>query len=184
MESFSSQVDLGPTIAMGKSKQSLSTGTSMVAVIPGELLLKKVTLYLSALTDEKLMNFVVGVENFFTGGRGDRTFERWTHFALEVTFEDGTKRILERTVDGVHFTAREISHDEVSTLSWESVPVVSAKDVFQFQEKERHRPYHPGEKNCKHLAYDFVAQLVLKKDLGDFFGWCGHPEAIWRQHQQ
>jgi hypothetical protein len=124
-----------------------------LATIPGELLLKKVTLYLSALSDKKLMNFVVGVENFFTAGMGDCTFESWwTHFALEVTFEDGTKRILERTVDGVHFTAREISCDEVSTLSWESVPGVLAEDIFQFRDKESHRPYRTAEKNCKHLA--------------------------------
>jgi hypothetical protein len=169
---------------MGKSKQSSPTGTGMAATIPGELFLKKVTLYVSALADEPLMNFVVGVENFFTGGRSDRTFESWwTHFALEVTFEDGTKRILERAVEGVHFTAREISQDEVSTLSWESVPGVSAKEVFQFQDNESRQPYHSGGKNCKHLAYDFVSQVVLKKDLGGFFGWCGPPEAIWRQHQ-
>lgn len=75
------------------------------AVVAGELVLKKVTLYLSKLHNEEfLMNFLVGVENFFTSGMGDRTFESWwTHFAMELTFEDGTKRILERSDDGVLF---------------------------------------------------------------------------------
>jgi hypothetical protein len=87
------------------SKQSHSTGMGTAAVVAGELVLKKVTLYLSKLHNEEfLMNFLVGVENFFTSGMGDRTFESWwTHFAMELTFEDGPKRILERSDDGVLF---------------------------------------------------------------------------------
>jgi hypothetical protein len=70
---------------------------------------------------------------------------------------------------GFYLSAREIGHDEVSTISWDSVPGVSAEEVFRFREKESHQSYHTAHKNCKHLAYDFLSQVVQREDLGDFF---------------
>jgi hypothetical protein len=144
VELFPNQVDLGPTRHRNGKFQAVSFDWHEHGCYHSwgpDLLLKKVTLYLSALSDKKLMNIVVGVENCFTAGRSDRTFESWwTHFALEVTFKDGTKRVLERTVDGVHFTAREIAATRYPPFRGRVFREYQRKRSFSF---ERYRATDP-----------------------------------------
>ena len=133
--------------------------------------------------DPGLMNFVQGVEHFFTSGQGDRTFEAWfTHFAVEIVMEQSPSLLLERTEDGVLLYERELAHD-MEHMTWEGPPAYhcTLSNVFDFFKTEGMKPDDFATKNCKHLVYDFLAQVIHRRHIGDFFAFCQEHEAVWRR---
>lgn len=151
--------------------------------LPSDAQVTEVKFLLRKLGDD-YMNFVRGVENFFTGGNSHRTFESWnTHFAIELYF-DGERLVVERTEGGVLASKRERTEDEIET-EWlgasemEDERVVTLEDVKKFCEEQGWIPYSFLGKNCKHFAYDFY-QALLGRPQGRFEDFCGRHEAVWR----
>ncbi|CAB9531677.1 expressed unknown protein [Seminavis robusta] len=161
-------------------KWSSTGGHPLVSGISDGAKLERVRVFVSSLNNE-LLNVVRGVENFFTFGQGDRTFEcMWTHFSMELQFGDRFA-ILERTQDGVIFSERQIdSSSEVET--WSGVPDyhVTFGQVMDFYGKELGSSYDFTSKNCKHFAYDFFWQIVRQQEIGDFGGFCQGHENVFK----
>lgn len=129
--------------------------------LPSDTRVTQVTLLLRKL-DEGHMNVVRGAENFFTGGRSHRTFEKWnTHYAIELELA-GERMVIERSGEGIFASDRERIIDEVTTDcvragEMEDGKVVTLEDVRRYCEEQGYIPYNLFGKNCKHFAYDFLS---------------------------
>lgn len=148
--------------------------------LPDDAKLEKVRVFVSLLGNRDLLKFVHGVENFFTFGQGDRTFEcMWSHFCMELKFGDSVG-ILERTEHGVFFSQRELEGDEVET--WAGVPDhhVTFGQVKEFYEEQKTFNYEFHCKNCKHFTYDFFARIVHQRHVGDFGCFCQSHEKVFK----
>lgn len=153
--------------------------------LPKEIRLKQAKLLVSptgVLHDPGWRGFFNGVESFFTSHPSNRTFEcMWTHFAMELFFDGGTVAILERTPDGVRFTQRYHFQEEYETWSEEPHHTITITDVLFFFCRETALPYSFVGKNCKHFAYDFMAEVFHQRGLGDFGNWCRPFEDVWKE---
>jgi hypothetical protein len=96
----------------------------------------------------------------------------WTHLAVELEFDGGLLAILERTDKGVTFTQRGHFDKEYGSWSGTSVHAITMGEVMRFYRKESARKYSFAGKNCKHFAYDFIAEVFDHRRKGDFGNWC------------
>ena len=170
-----------------------------------EIELKRISFSVCQLDNSNgLMDTIRGIENFFTFGLGDRTFESWwTHFSIILwiaTTAKGSRShqdhdkddddnfleeqearplILELTNDGVSLSCRDLNHGELIVETHDANDFTMT-DVIEFSLERVDVPYKFVSNNCKHFAFHF-ARNVLHDPEGHFESFCGRLESEWRR---
>lgn len=117
-------------------------------------------------------------------GRGSyMEFEsRWTHFALEIQFDNGSCCTMGRELDGVHvdISGKNGRKDRamIVTATFEQFPQTTIDDVLKFFYDQNRRSYSLTRNNCKHFVYDFTNE-VLVDPFGSFLFFCHRHERAW-----
>jgi hypothetical protein len=159
---------------------------SKTDVEANQMRLIKVTLQVRPIS-KSVTKFVHGVEWFFTAGWGNKRFESWwTHFSLELYFDNDEVYHLHRNDDGIWLTLKPEKHDP------DSIPTISRmvdqmgdqqvtlSSIRNFQEWESHHAYSFMARNCKHFCYDFFHNFLMT-DVGSLPQFKGVAESMWRE---
>ena len=163
-----------------KSTSSKSRTDEAPFVMDPHARLEKVRVFVSPIENEPLLNVIRGVENFFTLSTGTRRFEcMWTHFSVELIFSGGRRALLERNDNQVVLSQRDMNNTEIETWTVAPASPVTFNDVLDFYHREKNIPYMFHIKNCKHLCYEFMVQVV-RSYVGPFPDFCAWQESIYQ----